>query len=284
MPTAKLKLGSTPTAWLTPRGLAMIAAVPCLILIAFLGWRMKGGTPAAAAPATQRHAETPTESPAAISELHVDVVTPNPHGLGRKTVQPGTVHAFEYAELYAKTSGYLGEQNVDIGDRVKRGQVLARIEVPELKAGVDEAQASLARANGAQVRRPKPALLTQRAEAKAALATVKQAEAEVVRAKAQVVYRKSQYGRIKELVASQSVEKKLEDEQHEAYESSEATLLSAHAAVENAKAQADAAQARVTQAEADIEHAKAEVQVAAAVLRRRKSCGITRRSNLRTTA
>ena len=230
----------------------------------------------AASPATQS-AEHGEEPPAATTsprqEVRVDVVSPAQHGLGRKTVQPGTVHAFEYAELYAKTSGYLGEQTVDIGDRVtatrpgsKKGVIEA---LRELKAGVDAAAGLWRAANSAQAQ-TEARLLTQRAEAKAALATVKQADAEVVRAKAQVVYRKSQYGRIKELVASESVEKKLEDEQHEAYESSEATLLSAHAAVENAKAQADAAQARVTQAEADIEHAKAEVQVAAAVLSKAK--------------
>ena len=47
-------------------------------------------------------------------------------------VQPGLVHAFNKAELYAKVSGYLIHQKVDIGDAVKKGQVLAEIDVPEL--------------------------------------------------------------------------------------------------------------------------------------------------------
>ena len=35
-------------------------------------------------------------------------------------------------ELHAKVSGYIRKINVDIGDRVSVGQVLARLEVPEL--------------------------------------------------------------------------------------------------------------------------------------------------------
>ncbi len=141
--------------------LLSIVAVPCLLVAGLLAWRMEGKV--AASPATQsiEHGEESAKSSSPRQEVRVDVVTPGQHGLGRKTVQPGTVHAFEYAELYAKTSGYLGEQNVDIGDRVMRGQVLARIEVPELKAGVDEAQASLTRANSAQAQ-TEARLLTQR--------------------------------------------------------------------------------------------------------------------------
>jgi RND family efflux transporter MFP subunit len=48
-------------------------------------------------------------------------------------------------ELHAKVSGYVEEMNVDIGDRVKAGELLARLEVPELR---DE----LARAKAAQQR------------------------------------------------------------------------------------------------------------------------------------
>lgn len=265
MPTAKLNLSSTSSAWLTARGLAMVAAALCLVVLVLAAWRMKAGTPAAPAHPTERHAAPTADDSSPGGETHVDVVKPNPHGLGRKTVQPGTVHAFEYADLYAKTSGYLGEQSVDIGDRVKRGQILARIDVPELKAGVDEARASLNRAKSAQAQ-TEARLLTQRAEAKAALATIKQVESDVVKTQAQVVYRGSQYDRIKSLVISQSVEKKLEDEQKDAYEAAKAALQAAQASVDNARAQADAAQARVQQAEADVEHAKAEVEVANAIL------------------
>ncbi|MES1213524.1 MAG: efflux RND transporter periplasmic adaptor subunit, partial [Singulisphaera sp.] len=250
------------------RALFLLLALPGLILALLATWHIHASNapPAVAAEPSNHDESAGTDVPAA-SEVRVDVVKPAPHGLGRKTVQPGTLHSFEYADLFAKTSGYLGQQNVDIGDRVKRGQVLAVIDVPELKADVEEAQAAVFRAKSA-VAQTEARLLTQRAEANAAVATIKQVEAEVIKARAQVVYRKSEFDRIKGLVLSQSVEKKLEDEKRDAYESAEAALLAAHASVDNAHAQADAAQARVKQAEADIEHAKAEVQVATAQLAR----------------
>ena len=49
-------------------------------------------------------------------------------------------------ELHAKVSGYLQEINVDIGDKVKAGQLLARLEIPELKSELDRAVAAQKRA------------------------------------------------------------------------------------------------------------------------------------------
>src|ERR1700733_10690891 len=56
--------------------------------------------------------------------MRVEVVHPRSGGLGRTVDQPGLVHAFNKAELYAKLSGYLVRQKVDIGDMVKKGEVL----------------------------------------------------------------------------------------------------------------------------------------------------------------
>lgn len=44
--------------------------------------------------------------------------------------------------LHAKVSGYVGKMNVDFGDKVKAGQLLATLEVPELQADLDNAQAT----------------------------------------------------------------------------------------------------------------------------------------------
>src|SRR5207248_1050603 len=57
-------------------------------------------------------------------------------GIERVCVQPGTVEPFEAADLYAKASGYLVEQRVDIGSRVTSGDLLARISVPEYEKQV----------------------------------------------------------------------------------------------------------------------------------------------------
>jgi RND family efflux transporter MFP subunit len=56
----------------------------------------------------------------------------------------GTLEAFETADLYPKVSGYLAEVRADIGDRVKKGQVLALISLPETEKELAEAEATVA--------------------------------------------------------------------------------------------------------------------------------------------
>ena len=54
-----------------------------------------------------------------------------------------TTQAIQDAIIYARTSGYLKRRFVDIGDRVKAGQLLAEIESPEVDAQLRQAQANL---------------------------------------------------------------------------------------------------------------------------------------------
>jgi HlyD family secretion protein len=250
------------------------ASLVCAVAIALFAWRVEGdvspsGPAAGVSGATTSASSQPqTEEPRG-DAVSVEVVKPSQQGLGRKTTQPGSVHAFEYAELYAKTSGYLGKQNVDIGDRVKHGQVLAIISVPELETDVQEAAASLERAKSV-VAQMQANVLTRQAEAAAAAATVKQMEADVVRATAQWVYRSKEHHRMEELLELKSIDKRLVDEKQDATEAARAAKLAADAAVERSKAEADAATARIAQAKADVQHSETEVQVAAAVLAKQK--------------
>ena len=64
-------------------------------------------------------------------------------------VVPATIQAFFVTDLYAKDSGYVSQVNNDIGDHVKKGQVLAVIEDPELQAQFDKAQAAVQQAKAA---------------------------------------------------------------------------------------------------------------------------------------
>src|SRR5271154_3293440 len=53
---------------------------------------------------------------------------------------------YEEVALHAKVSGYVSKMNVDFGDTVKAGQLLATLEVPELQAELANAQAAKAKA------------------------------------------------------------------------------------------------------------------------------------------
>ena len=56
---------------------------------------------------------------------------------------PGEAKAFYETTIFARTSGYVDKWLVDIGDRVKQGQVLATIETPELDAQLTASRAKL---------------------------------------------------------------------------------------------------------------------------------------------
>ena len=190
----------------------------------------------------------------------VEVAKPEKGGLERTTTQPGTVIAFESAQLFAKVSGYLKSQVVDIGDRVRQGQVLAEIDAPELLKAVEQARAALEQAK-AQVLQANARVLTAEAERDAATAAIKQAEAEIERAAAARAFREKQYDRIKKLFELKSIDERLVDEKLDEMESARAAERLAHAGVANAKALATAAGARIVQAKADAEEARSKVDV-----------------------
>jgi RND family efflux transporter MFP subunit len=79
------------------------------------------------------------------------VITARPHqGPAADTlVLPGSVQAYYEAPIYARTSGYLKAWYTDIGTPVKKGQLLAEIEAPEVDQQLRQAEADLgtARAN-----------------------------------------------------------------------------------------------------------------------------------------
>lgn len=55
---------------------------------------------------------------------------------------PAEFRPFEEVDLHAKVSGFVKEMNVDFGDKVKAGQLLATLEVPELQDELTNALAA----------------------------------------------------------------------------------------------------------------------------------------------
>jgi RND family efflux transporter MFP subunit len=56
---------------------------------------------------------------------------------------PGTTAAFAAANIYARATGYISKRDVDIGDHVKQGQMLAELAVPELDEQISQNEATL---------------------------------------------------------------------------------------------------------------------------------------------
>lgn len=81
----------------------------------------------------------------------VNVITVRSSAATRPLTLPGETAAWYESTLYARVTGYVAKWFVDIGDHVRRGQVLATIETPELDADLAAARAELTAAE-AQVK------------------------------------------------------------------------------------------------------------------------------------
>ncbi|MFO1096323.1 MAG: efflux RND transporter periplasmic adaptor subunit [Planctomycetaceae bacterium] len=203
----------------------------------------------------------------AVEATKVEVVTPRHGGIQRTCDQPGTVEPFESADLYAKVSGFLEQQNVDIGSHVHAGDLLVKISVPELEKQVARDEATVAHEQ-ASVQQAEAKVKSAEAEAKAAQVGLTTAET-VHRAKTSYrKYREKQLARLKSLNAESAIEAKVVDESQDYYESAVEAEAAAKVAVAKAQEDATAAVARIALAQAELAEKHAAVLVAEAELQR----------------
>jgi RND family efflux transporter MFP subunit len=73
----------------------------------------------------------------------VSVVLPRHEASGTQLVLPGNIEAWYQAPIYARVSGYVKRWYFDYGAHVKKGQVLAVIDTPDLDAQFSAARATL---------------------------------------------------------------------------------------------------------------------------------------------
>ena len=86
------------------------------------------------------HAKTPADTDVSAPVAGVAKVTRE--DLFKEVTIPAEFRPYEEVELHAKVSGYVKQMNVDFGDKVKTGQLLATLEIPELRDELDNAQAT----------------------------------------------------------------------------------------------------------------------------------------------
>jgi RND family efflux transporter MFP subunit len=118
-------------------GGALLGGIALLLLTGGLAtgaWRHYQAELAVAATARQSRTLVPDVRVAAVraSDRKINVTL------------PATTTAFEAANIFARTSGYVEKRYVDIGDRVKAGALLADITAPELDHQITQARATLA--------------------------------------------------------------------------------------------------------------------------------------------
>jgi multidrug efflux pump subunit AcrA (membrane-fusion protein) len=175
--------------------------VAVLLLIFFLGWLPHHSHQKKAAETARRRQDEHPE---------VEVVQAmRSHTPGELTI-PGTTSALTVAYVYARANGYLRQRFVDIGDHVKKGQLLATVDAPDLDAQVAQAREQL-----------------------------RQAEADEVQQQAQLDLRKVTWDRWRVLVARGVFSRQDGDQRETDYKAQLAIVASAHRNVESYRANLD---------------------------------------------
>jgi RND family efflux transporter MFP subunit len=119
------------------RGGVLVGSAALLLLLGGLGiggWHHYQAVLAVAATMEQARTAVPEVRVAAVRASDSKIIV----------TLPATTTAFEAANIFARTSGYIEKRYVDIGDHVKSGALLADITAPELDHQITQAKATLA--------------------------------------------------------------------------------------------------------------------------------------------
>src|SRR2546428_2547213 len=184
--------------------------------------------------------------------VQVSVIAPKRADGPIHLVLPSNIQAIEEAAIYARTSGYVRERYVDIGDRVAAGKALAQIDTPELDQELSQARAALAQTRSG-LAQAQASFTQARANLQHARATVDQSQANETFAGATA----QRFIRLEreELVAHQDA-----DEKRTAFAAARAATAAAHANVDAMEANVGALEASVGAARANVAANEANVQ------------------------
>ena len=148
--------------------------------------------------------------------LNVAPVRPSP--AKSELELPGDLQALVESPIFARADGYMRKRLVDIGDRVRAGQLLAEIETPELDQQLSQARANLAQAQASLV----------------------QFQANLVQARANLNLAKVTWERWKRLADRGVYSRQDADEKQAAFEARQADVDAAAAGVEASRKSMDA--------------------------------------------
>jgi HlyD family secretion protein len=211
-------------------------------------------------------AVVPEPSPGRSRPVVVATVQPTHAPLKRSTTQPAHVEPYEKADVYAKASGYLRTIHVDIGDRVKKGQVLAELSIPEMDTQLQQKQALIHQAEAGK-KQAEAAVRVAQAGVEAAEAKLVEVQATIQRYEAELALGQSEFQRTQDLVNRAAATRSLLDEMRSKVHVAEANLATVRAQVKSAEAALSKSRAELDKARSDVATAAARVEVARADLK-----------------
>jgi RND family efflux transporter MFP subunit len=180
----------------------------------------------------------------------------------RRTLElPGAVEPAEQTKVCARVTGVVRKVHADIGDRVKEGQVLADLSVPELEVERKQKQALVVQAE-AEIEQARRALQAAEAAGVAAKAGVQAAEAARERAQVDLNRWKTEVQRLEKLTGARVIGQETLDEARHRLDSARASLAEAEANVAVGAAAREGTLAKRDKAQADLKGAEARLEVA----------------------
>lgn len=191
----------------------------------------------------------------------VSVIKATPAESLKKMSLPGSIEAILDTSIYARTNGYVHQRYVDIGDRVKAGQLLAEIETPEVDESTYEAQA-LVLTSQATKAQAQAALDKMEADLHTAEADLAQAKAALIQSQSNEKFADTSTRRWAILAAQGAVSYQDADEKDTNYSTAKAGTLAAQERVKAAISQVVASRAQITAQKANIAASQANVDAA----------------------
>ena len=191
----------------------------------------------------------------------VQIVQPVVRKIVRVVGQPSFVESFERTSIYPKPSAYIEKWIVDIGDKVKKGDVLCKLFAPELNEEYETKKANVV-LDQRRVAFAKENVEVAQADVKAAEAHLKEAEEILSRYQSEVERWEVEVKKLKSEAASVVIDKRILFESTNQLESATASRTKAMATIKRAKAELVYSQAALAKARVEVRVAEADLKVA----------------------
>lgn len=197
----------------------------------------------------------------------VSIVRPKQHDIRRTVSQPAFVVAYEQTSLYPKVSGYIQQWAVDIGDPLKKDQLMTVLFVPELDAELEQRKAN-AHEKEVLVHVAEELVNVAESRLNAAKADAAKAQADVGTYQSAVERWESEVQRLTGLAAQRVIDAQILGESQKQLKSNIASRDAALAAVTAAEAIVRERGADLAKARVDVDAAQARYRVAQAEVQR----------------
>jgi HlyD family secretion protein len=244
----KLKLGAALLAALTLASVLMIAS---MAVRAQNNDGHKNAPRPTAAPKSKPTGDGP----------EVSVMTVGRSRLERTISGSGNVIAAQSADLYPRISGYVSSVRVDIGARVKRGDLVAELFDPELTAAVDKARAEVERA-AARVKKAEASIRVSEAATAAQEARVQVVSSALEQAESKARGLKEPLDRLTELAKKREASQRMVEVGANDYALAQAGANTARSQLLAAKAVIAETRAKTEEARADLAEAMGDLRIA----------------------